>query len=150
MTSNDPKRDLLLPGCRIRLPFWTALLTLLQVGAAVYALQIPPELSAEVGLPAAFQFVIGALWAFLFAVITVLLIQGRRHARRYAVWAVLVFASYTVARWIFFTRADYDRQRLPVLIFGTFCVLIILVASYYDLKREQPQDTEKTADDSEP
>ena len=144
------QQELILPGCRIRLPFWTGLLAALQVAGAIYALQLPPELQERVSQPTALMFVGGLLWAFLFLVVTVNLIQARRYAKRIAVACVVIFTCYTIARWIVFTRADYDQGRLPILIFGTLCVVTILVASYYDLKAGRPQWMEKSSDDIGP
>lgn len=148
--SDAPHQELILPGCRIRLPFWTGLLALLQVCGAIYALRLPSELSDMVALPTALTFVGGALWAYLFLVVTVNLLQARRYAKRIAVACIVIFTCYTVARWVIFTRADYDQARLPILIFGTFCVVTILVASYYDLKAGRPQRMEKSSDDIGP
>lgn len=145
-----PQQELVLPGCRIRLPFWTGLLALLQIVGAVYALQLPPELAEDVTQPVALMFVGGALWAFLFVLVTVNLIQSRRYAKRIAVACIIIFTCYTVARWVIFTRADYDQARLPILIFGTFCVVTILVASYFDIKAGRPDMMEKSADDTGP
>src|SRR5690606_10382143 len=100
--------------------------------------------------PPALMFVGGALWAFLFGVVTVNLIQSRRYSKRIAIACIVIFTCYTVARWVIFTRADYDQARLPILIFGTLCVVTILVASYYDLKAGRPQRMEKSSDDIGP
>lgn len=148
--TEDTQQELVLPGCRIRLPFWTGLLALAQLVGAFYALRLPPELADVVSQPVALMLVGGFLWAFLFLVVTVNLLQGRRYSKRIAVACIVIFTCYTVARWIIFTRADYDRARLPVLIFGTFCVVTILVASYYDLKAGRPQRMEKSSDDIGP
>jgi peptidoglycan/LPS O-acetylase OafA/YrhL len=148
--SDGPPQELILPGCRIRLPFWTGLLTVLQLIGAVYALRLPPDVSDRVSQPTALMLIGGLLWAFLFGVVTVNLIQERRYAKRIAIACIVIFTCYTVARWVIFTRADYDQARLPVLIFGTFCVVTILVASYYDLKAGRPQRMEKSSDDIGP
>lgn len=147
--TEDAKPDLLLPGCRIRLPFWTGLLAALQLVGAIHALRVPPDIAALSGQPAALALIGGVLWAFLFLVVTVNLIQGRRYSKRIAVAVIVIFACYNVARWLIFIEAEYDRRRLPVLIFGTFCVVTILVASYYDLKAGRSQRTEKSANDLE-
>lgn len=148
--TEGPQQELVLPGCRIRLPFWTGLLALLQMFGAVYALRVPPDVTERISQPVALMVVGGLLWAFLFAVVTVYLLQRRRYAKRIAVACIIIFTSYTVARWVIFTRADYDQARLPVLIFGTFCVVTILVAAYFDLKSGRPQQMETSADDFGP
>jgi hypothetical protein len=51
-------------------------------------------------------------------------------------------------RWIAFTKADYDRERLPTLLIASF--IVILSAALIGLRRGQPLGTEKRADDPEP
>jgi hypothetical protein len=100
----------------------TALLAVFQFGAALRALNVPPELRAQVSLPTALEFVVGGLWALLFAAITVNLIRGR--ALRPAVLIVSGFVIYSLARLIVFARADYDLNRLPFLAAITVCLLL--------------------------
>lgn len=100
----------------------TALLAVFQFGAALRALDVPPELRAQVSLPTALEFVGGGLWALLFAAITVNLIRGR--ALQPAVLIVSGFVIYSLARLIVFARADYDLNRLPFLAAITVCLLL--------------------------
>lgn len=100
----------------------TALLAVFQFGAALRALNVPPELRAQVSLPTVLEFVGGGLWALLFAAITVNLIRGR--ALQPAVLIVSGFVIYSLARLIVFARADYDLNRLPFLAAITVCLLL--------------------------
>jgi hypothetical protein len=100
----------------------TVLLALFQIGAALRALRIPPELGAQISLPMILEFVAAGLWALLFAVITVNLIRGR--ALRPAVLIISGFVIYSLARLIVFARADYDLNRLPFLVVITVCLLL--------------------------
>lgn len=100
----------------------TALLAVFQFGVALRALNVPPELRAQVSLPTALEFVGAGLWALLFAAITVNLIRGR--ALQPAVLIVSGFVIYSLARLIVFARADYDLNRLPFLVAITVCLLL--------------------------
>lgn len=88
-------------------------LGLYQAGVALQALRVPPELAAQVHLPLALDFVAGVLWALLFSLGAVNLIQKRP---AYTVRVVSGFIVYSVVRLALFAQADYDRQRLPFLL----------------------------------
>jgi hypothetical protein len=103
--------------------FLCALLGLFQVGVARRALNIPPELRAQISQPVAFEFIAGGLWALLFAAITVNLIRGR--ALRPAILSISGFVIYSLARLLVFARADYDVNRLPFLAAITVCLLLL-------------------------
>lgn len=100
-------------------------LTLMQAGAALRALSIPPELVVQVSVLPPLEFVAGGLWALLFALITVNLL--RKRAARTALVALSVFLVYSVLRLLLFTRADYDQNRLPFLVLLTVCLLVFLL-----------------------
>jgi hypothetical protein len=116
-----------------RRPYWliilTASLALFQLGAAARALQVPNALAAQIALPLPLQFIMGVLWALVFAWLTPNLIRLQLNARRHTVWAIIGFAVYTIARLILFTVADYDRQRLLFLLIATVLILAIPVTS---------------------
>jgi hypothetical protein len=101
----------------------STLLALFQLGAALRALAVPPELRAQISLPAALEFVAGGLWALLFAAITVNLIQ--RRALRSAVLTFSGFVIYSLVRLIVFARADYDLHRLPFAAAISLCLLLV-------------------------
>ena len=99
-------------GCLTRLPWLTALLALIQAGAALRALQTPPELAAQVSMPLPLEFVGGALWGSIFALVTIALLRRAPRAFLWAGWSLLIFIGYNMVRWLLFTQADYDRQRV--------------------------------------
>src|SRR5262245_55452115 len=106
----------------------TAILTLVEVGAAIEALRTPADLRAEVSLPVWLDMLAGIAWALVFARATVWLARGNGQAGKLTAWALIAFGTYTMARLLLFTRADYDRQRLPFLlsIFGGIMLIPIL------------------------
>jgi hypothetical protein len=133
-------------GCRYRLLMLvTALLALIQIGAAWRALQVPPALAEQVSLPLPLEFVGGLLWAGVFAVLTYWLVRRRRGAARLVAAVLGVFALYNGVRWLLFTRADYDSERLPVLL-AAMSVFVILVGV---VVWRRPQQMEKSLDDTE-
>ena len=91
-----------------------AALGLYQAGVALHALRVPPELVAQVHLPLALDFVAGVLWALLFILGAVNLVQKRPAS--YNVRVISGFIVYSVVRLGLFAQADYDRQRLPFLL----------------------------------
>lgn len=98
-------------------------LALFQAGAALQAITTPPEIAAQIRLPLGLQFVAGALWALLFAFITVNLV--RRQAQAITPWALLGFVTYSLLRLLLFAQADYDQQRQPFLILITLVIVVI-------------------------
>ena len=135
-----------MPGCRIRLHVWMALLALFQLGALLNALQVQPSLPTA--LPIALEAGGAALWTGIFLLSTFLLLRGAASARRFASGTIIAFVCYNLLRWIAFTKADYDRERLPILLIASF--IVILSAALIGLRRGQPLGTEKRADDPEP
>lgn len=115
------------PGCSSRLKWLTGLLALTQVGAVVQAARVPADLAAQVSLLLPLEFVAAALWALVFALVTVAQFRRRPGALRSTVWALAAFLVYNLVRWLVFARADYDRDRLPFLLVSSL-VLIILIA----------------------
>jgi hypothetical protein len=95
---------------------FTAVLALIEAGAAVEALRMPAELAAQVSVPVALEVIGGVVWALVFAVVTFRLARRDARAGLLTAWALIAFSIYTVARLLLFTQADYDRQRLPFLL----------------------------------
>jgi hypothetical protein len=105
----------------------TGLLALTQAGAALRVFSLPPDLAGQISLPLPLEFVAGALWALLFAAITVNLLH-RRTAHR-VVPVLSGFILYSLARLLLFTQADYDRTRLPFLAALSLVLLVVLAAA---------------------
>jgi hypothetical protein len=109
-----------------RLVLLTACLMLFQFGAAVRALQVPADLAAQISLSLPMEFVASGFWALLFALFTLNLIRLTAYAQRHAILAITGFITYSAARLVLFTRADYDQQRLPLLVIATIIFLIVV------------------------
>jgi hypothetical protein len=133
----------MMPSHAHRRPHWLIILivslALFQLGAAIRTLQVPDALAAQITLPLPLEFIVGILWALVFAWLTPNLIRLKSNARRHTVWAVIGFAVYSVARLLLFTQADYDRQRLPFLLIAT--VLILAIPVTYLLRQSTNGET---------
>jgi hypothetical protein len=144
--TTETQHEAHLPGCRIRLYVWMALLALFQLGALLNALQVPPSLPTALPLP--LEVAGAALWTVIFLLAAFLLLRGAASARRFAFGTIIAFVCYNLLRWIAFTKADYNRERLPILLIASF--IVILSAALIGFRRGQPLGTEKRADDPEP
>ena len=102
----------------------TIVLAIVSAGMAIRAIQLPPELAAQVSVVPAVEVIAGSLWALLFALLAWLLLRNRRNAVRLTTWAVLVFAAYSLIRLLLFARADYDVGRLPFLLVTLGIILV--------------------------
>ncbi len=115
----------------------TAALALFQAAAALRALRLPAGLAAVVSLPGGLALLGAGAWALLFALLTVNLWRLRPRAVRQTAWAVIAFAIYSAARLVVYARADYDRQRLPVVLLALG--LVCVVPALYLLRRPSKQ-----------
>ena len=106
----------------------TAFLALTQAGSAVRAMQMPTDLAAQVSVPRALDFAAGVMWAVLAALVVVLLVQRRSAAQLSAAWLWAGHLAYAALRWLLFVRADYDTNRLPLLMVVALLLFIISVA----------------------
>lgn len=104
------------------------LLTLFQAGAVWRALTIPADLAVQVSLPLPLDIIAGTLWAAAFALVAAALLRRHPRAKVFLAWLVIGFMVYSLGRLAVFTRADYDRQRLPFLVVATIVVAMALVA----------------------
>jgi len=119
-----------------------------QILSAIRVLQIPDELAAQVSLALPLEFGMNALWGVTFALASVLLVQNRRYALRYTLWLIVGFVLYSTARLLIFTRAEYDRQRLPFLL--TVTLVIVLISIIFLARSRGAQARETTQDGSRP
>lgn len=103
--------------------FVLVLLTLHQLGAVLTVLRLPDDVVASLSLPVWVQVVAGSVWTLIFGWTTVLLFRRMMRPMR-ALWLVAVFILYSLLRLLLFTRADYDRQRLPFLIVVVMGVVV--------------------------
>lgn len=125
---------------RIKYPRWlivlTAALALMQLGATVQALRIPAELAARIHLPTPLEVAGGLFWAGFAALTVYALLIRKSYARKQAAWLWVGFLTYTALRWVLFVRADYDSQRLPLLLILT--MLILIIPCTYLLRSKSP------------
>lgn len=107
----------------------TLLLAVVQVGAAVRAMQVPDEVAAKISLPLPLEAITSLLWALLSLGVFALLWRRERRARLYAAWLAVGFSIYSLIRLLLFSQADYDRGRFPFLLV-VIAVLLILPVAY--------------------
>ena len=131
-------------GCVRWLAVLTSLLTLIQAGTAWRTLQTPPELAAVVSIPMPFELVASGIWGLLAAFVTVTLVRRSPRALSYAARLLLGYGVYSLARLALFVRADYDQQRLPLLIALTAFILLIPTAFVLRPLRVAIQPTENS------
>ena len=108
----------------------TALLALFQIVSVIRVLNLPDDLAGQVSLVIPLEVIAGLLWAGIFALTFLALVRKRIHALRYTGWALLGFVLYSIARLLVFSRADYDRGRLPflwVVAVATLCIPVIFL-----------------------
>jgi len=116
----------------------TALLALVQFGAALRALSVPDELAARISLPVPLDFVAGLLWALLSLMALALLWRRERRARLYAAWLAVGFSTYSLLRLLLFSQAEYDRGRFPFLLVIIALLLILPAAYIVRFRRAKP------------
>jgi hypothetical protein len=100
----------------------TSTLTLIQIGAVIHALRVPPALAEQVSLVLPLELAAGAVWALLFAGLTVNLV--REQHTRWAGAAVAGWVLYNTARLLLFVQADYDQGRLPFFVILTLLAVL--------------------------
>jgi|GEM_PF-6626088 len=119
-----------------RAPRWlivlTAFLALMQAGSAIRALQTPAELAAQVSVPMALDFAAGIMWAVFASLVVVILVRHRPTAGLRAAWLWAGYLVYAALRWLLFIRADYDTNRLPLLL--VIMVLLLFAPLAYILR----------------
>lgn len=122
------------------------LMALFQAGAAAHALNVPALVSLQPGL----EFVGGAFWAGAFTIGAYRLYKDAPGSIRAGGWLLVAFFGYTVARLTLFTRADYDRERLPFVwtVAGLMTVLLWLIDLRPALQRRVRGVTQQTENTS--
>jgi len=125
------------------------LLTLYHVVDLFRLARLPDEILDTTSLPIAFRLVTGVTWVGLFAWGMLGVVRGYRGGVRRARYLIVGFVLYTVARLVVFTRAEYDRQRLPfVLAVLAFLMITFVVVRLIGLKPRRHHDNlERTSYD---
>ena len=101
------------------------LMLLVQLGALQQLTTIPPDVAAQLSLSLPLELVLTLAWALIFAWLAVNLWRGS--PTRWLWRAMLVYAAIGLARLLLFARADYDRGRLPILLFALLPPALLLL-----------------------
>ena len=103
----------------------TAVLAIIEFGAAYRALNLPPDVTISLSRP--FEAIAAITWALLLTGATWRVAWFRERNLRTSVFVLVGFIVYSLARLLIFTRADYDHNRLRFLTVATILVLIAAV-----------------------
>lgn len=101
------------------------LMLLVQLGALQQLSAIPPDVAAQLSLSLPLEHALTLAWALIFAWLAVNLWRGS--PTRWLWRATLVYAAVGLARLLLFARADYDRGRLPILLFALLPPALLLL-----------------------
>jgi hypothetical protein len=131
-------------GCARWLVLLTGLLTAVELGAAVRAVQLPDDLAGRIHLPMPLEMVASAVWAALAGLTSIRLLKSEPNASRHAAWLFAGYILYSAARLLLFTQADYDRQRLPFLL--VIFLILIIPAAFIAARPTEAVDGRKPQD----
>lgn len=125
MTENTRPPDEPTTGYPLRRWLVAALVALLlvQLGGVIRLLQWP---DAPAALSPPVQIGVYAVWTGLMAWATSAAWRGRP---RFGLIVLLAYVVYMAAQLVIFTRADYERGRLPFLLAGLGVVMVGLIAA---------------------
>jgi hypothetical protein len=102
----------------------TTILTLMQLGTMVLTATVPDALVRQISLLLPLEFIAAAVWALIFAYVTVNLIRTKQG--RPALWALLGFVTYSTVRLFIFSQADYDQGRIAWLVLANLPTLALV------------------------
>jgi len=107
-------------------PLWFIIITcfilLYQIVWLVSVLQLPDDLKNQISLSVNLEIGISVLIVTFFTFGLRALILTRKWAIKYTVVGIVILWMTILLRVIVFAEADYDRQRLPFLLFITVVV----------------------------
>lgn len=106
-----------------------------QLGALQGLANIPPEIVPQLSLILPLELALTLAWALIFAWLAVTLWRGAPTRRLWL--TLLLYAALSLARLLFFARADYWRDRLPAL-------LLVLSLAALALYRHRTEDRQKS------
>ena len=107
----------------------SVIVILAQLRAIIRLLNVPADLVIQTSLILPLELLAGGGWTLLFSITAVNLARKRPHAMRWNLWALCGFFIYSAARLFLFTQADYDRNRLPLIVIVT-TLFVAFVAVY--------------------
>lgn len=108
----------------------TAVLAIIEFGAAYRAVNLPADVTISLSRP--FEAIAALAWALLLTAATWRVTWYRERNLRTSVYVLVGFIVYSLARLLIFTRADYDHNRLRFL---TVVTILVLIASVVYLMR---------------
>lgn len=111
-----------------------------QINSAREGLLLPESITAALPYPIWSQILLQIPWGLLFCAAGVSLLQGRARARRLIAMLFMAFIGYNAARWLLFVQADYERNRLPLLLISAGGLLLVMIVF---LRNWQEPDTLK-------
>jgi hypothetical protein len=143
---------------RKRAPWWYSALfaglALIQSGGLVRWLWLSRDTGITLSVPAPVDALGQLVWAMLLGWVAWSLLRGVPQAVNRSIWLLSVFIIYDVLRLLAFSQADYDRQRLPLLLALIPLVLIILLCFRVVWGRshnaERDENMENESDGSRP
>lgn len=115
MTINEPGSTLKMPRRHWRWITLCLLLAFMQVVGLLKTLTLPADLAAVISLSPVVEISAGIGWTLAFGLMAWRFWRNSATVQA-AVVLLTLFAVYHVGRIALFARADYDRQRLVVLI----------------------------------
>jgi hypothetical protein len=110
----------------------TGVLALIQAGAVLHFLQLPPDLAARTSLLLPLEVLLSGLWALIFTMVAINLVGNPLRPR--LIWAYPAFVTYSALRLFIFVQADYDRNRGPFVILAT----LLSWAVFFALRQRRP------------
>ncbi len=119
----------------------TAVLAIIEFGAAYHALNMPADVTTSLIRP--LEAIAALVWALLLTAATWVVAWFRERNLRTSVFVLVAFIVYSVARLLVFTRADYDYNRLRFLTVVTILILIAAVVYLWRPVVRRTRPTEK-------
>lgn len=111
-----------------------------QINSAREGLLLPESIAAALPYPIWIQNLVQMLWALLFLTASGSLLRGQHGANRLTAILLMVFISCNAACWLLFVQADYEQNRLPLLLLGAGGLLLVMIAF---LRSQQEPDSIK-------
>lgn len=113
------------------------LMLLVQLGALQQLTRIPPELVPQLSLILPLELALTLAWALIFAWLAVNLWRGAQSRRLSQ--ALTLYVAISIFRLLLFARSDYDRGRLPFLLFALLLAAFVLLRCRTRDRRESSE-----------
>lgn len=109
-----------------------------QINSAREGLLLPESITAALPYPIWSQILLQILWALLFFTASVWLLRCGDGAVRLTDILLMVFISCNAACWLLFVQADYEHNRLPLLLLGAGGLLLVMIAFLRSQQESEP------------